>query len=234
MTSTPIPTDEDFAERRRLYARHQPVNPLRQSRVPGVLQDHPEFRKLAGERAAVQEAEARIDREHSQLAARNEVAKAEHQRAQREALLRGAPAPPPLQLEPWLHAQHTKGLFDDLHAVLEANELCLLEEEAQRWATMLQAALSKTDVKLERVRADVQELESHRAPYAKALDQIRALAAQEARRIGEDRRVSPTREDQETYISRVADGAVVRQIQQDFEEIRRQGGSTRARSVGRR
>jgi hypothetical protein len=169
---SPIPSDDEVRERRIRYAHHVPDTPLRTTRVPAVLADAREFRDLAAEREAVLEAEAGLGREHADLVARNEVARAEHQAAQRDAMLSGGAPPPPLHLEPWPWPQHPRVLFDEIHAVIEGAELGLLDEHADRWADDLAGRVVPLRERLGEARKVVADLEAEAAPLERALEAL--------------------------------------------------------------
>ncbi|QCW51458.1 hypothetical protein FE634_15470 [Nocardioides dongxiaopingii] len=183
MSKTPIPSDEQVRDREARWGHHLPVYPSRQSRVPAVLASEPTFRDLAAERDAVRAAETRLHREHEELTARNEVAKAKHSAAQREAMLTGTPPPAPLSFEPWPYPQHSRQTFDRLHGAIEAAELGLLEDDADRWRQVLESKADPLRRKVERARAALAEAEANLTPYVAGISALpAALAAVDGRR----------------------------------------------------
>lgn len=171
-----IPTDDVLDERRRRYAHHLPGFPLRRTRVPSLLADRPELADLAAERAAVQAAEARMSAEHADWSRRVQLAKSEHHEAQRRAMLDGTPPPPPLVPEEWPYPAHTRGTFDNLHAVIEATELGVLEENARRYAADLEQLAAPAREALETVRRRARDLEAELGRYDRAREALEHLA----------------------------------------------------------
>lgn len=165
---TPVPEETATAERFTRYAPHIPIYPLRQTRVPVLLREHPTFRRLAEERAATLAAEARLAGEHAEMVARNELARDEHHAAQRRAMLAGEPPPGPLALEEWPWPQHTRPLFDRIHQAIEAAELGALAEDVTRWRRDLARRSEPARDALAEARASVRRLEAELAPYDEA------------------------------------------------------------------
>ncbi|MBS43823.1 hypothetical protein [uncultured Nocardioides sp.] len=172
-----IPTDAVLAERRQRYGHHLPSFPLRRTRVPGLLADRPELAALDAERAAVQAAEARLSGEHADWQSRVQLARAEHQEAQRRAMLDGTEPPPPLVPEPWPYPEHTRATFDAIHAVIEATELGLLEDSARAYAADLAQEAAPSRAELDAARRRVAELEGYLVQFDRAHEILEQVAS---------------------------------------------------------
>lgn len=176
-----IPSDAEVASRRRRYAKHLPVYPLRASTVPEPLAHLPEFAECAEERAAVLAAEAQARQARKALHDRNESARRAHVDAQRTALLDGTGYPPPLVLEEWTGPEYDLHIFQELHQVIEAREAGLLAEHADRWTTALQADAHQLRERIAEAQDVVNALRAEAQPYEAA------LAALEGHRYVDDR-----------------------------------------------
>lgn len=181
-TTTPapnLPDAEELAERHRRYSRFVPVHPLRTCRVPAVLAEEPEFLPLAAERRALQQAETKLLREAAELGARNAAAEANHREQQRRAALTGGEPPPPLELEVWRYPQHPRVLFDEYHQVVEAAELALLEEHAERWRDLLRTKLQPIRNRIATAERELEAARAEEQPLAAALERLPGLQATE-------------------------------------------------------
>jgi hypothetical protein len=225
MSKTAIPNDDVIAARMRRYGQHSPMHPLRSTRVPSVLAEHPTFRKLAAERQAVVEAELRLSAQHAELTARNELARAEHREAQRRAMLTGEDPPPRLELEPWPFPEHTRPMFDRLHRMIEATELGTLGESADRLTADLENRSAPMRKALRDARRTVAELEAELLVYDNARETLSRLSGEAAGQADDPAAAAIERRMAEpTPVERAADAQIVADFQQ---AMRRNGGSRR-------
>ncbi|KAA1427863.1 hypothetical protein [Nocardioides antri] len=181
----PLPTEEEQARRRSRYGRHLRAHPVRQTQVPSAFADLPDFRRLAEEREHLIQAEARIRNEAEARRRRMDAANAERAEAVRAAMLDPSkPVPPPVDEEPWPWPAYPQHVFDDLHSLLEATELGMLEEQHDALAAHLEAEAEPIRRKVDKLREQLADEEARLIPYERAGEDLALLRTNAARRGG--------------------------------------------------
>jgi hypothetical protein len=171
------PNDDEVASRRAKYARHLPTQPLRSSPVPPALADQPEFRSLADEREQLIRAEARYRAEAIDHTRRVEEARAKHADQVRAAMLDPDSKHPGAFVEPPnpYAVVAPASVYDERHRVLEAFEVGVLEEHADRWRELLEADAAPIRSGIERARRELADLEARLRPLDQALGELDRL-----------------------------------------------------------
>lgn len=173
---TKLPTDEELVERRRRYGRHLRAQPVRSSQVPAVLQSRPEFRGLAEEREELLRAEGRIRGLAEARRHRMNLANAERAEKVRAAMLDSSlPVPPPIEEEPWPWPVYPQHYFDELHSLLEATEVGMLEDAHDELTAWLEAKAGPVRERIEKLRQQLAEAESNLLPLDSGTEELRRL-----------------------------------------------------------
>lgn len=192
--TTALPSGDELEERERRFGKYLPVEPLRRTRVPTALQGLlPEFERIAAEREGFAESSRRVGSQYDEW--RKRVAKAEydHQLAVRAAMLAGAPMPEPFEPEEWVGPERTLDLYLWVDRILEAEELCLMTENAdllrERLAEQLrpqQSRLDKANEALRKAQEAAAKVEAVVTPIHAAVAVLDEIAPRPAHEAGEE------------------------------------------------